>query len=472
MNITPIILCGGNGSRLWPISRKSFPKQFNKIFNNKSLFQDAILRFKNLKKFNKPIIICNEEHRFLVETQLSEIKIKSEIIILEPSPKNTLSAIALGCNYLVNNNIQGLAFITPSDHKILSDDDFHDLIQDTIKFANDHIVIFGITIKYPETGFGYIKKAKNVVNNIYKIKKFIEKPKLILAKKIAKNENYLWNSGMFLTSPSFFLNKLKIHHNKNFKLINLAIKNPKKDLNFLRIDEKYFEKCDDISVDYAILENLKEILVKKLDINWSDVGSWIAMDKLQNKDKNNNSLLGNVFALDTTNCYINSSKQLIATIGVKDLIVVSTNDAVLIANKNNAQDIKTLFNNLLKYNPDYCNYHNKVDRPWGGFEVLDVGKNFKIKKIFVKPNCSLSLQKHNHRAEHWVVVKGIANVSREKENLILKENQSMYIEIGNKHRLENRQNFELELIEIQTGNYLQEDDIVRFDDKYGRLLKK
>jgi len=470
MKITPVILSGGSGTRLWPISRKSNPKQFSNFFGEKSLFQKTILRFKNNQNFENPIIVCNEEHRFIVASQLQEIEVIPQKIILEPCARNTASAIAVA-SYAVAESSAKIILILPSDHLILEENNFIEQIILAKKFAQEnYLITFGITPKYAETGYGYIEKSEAIdeAKTIFKVAKFIEKPNQENAQKFISQNNFYWNSGIFLFDSQNYLQNLEIFekniliHAKN--AYNLA----KQDLDFTRLDADEFAKCPNISIDYAIMEKAKNIAIMPLKIDWKDVGSWSAINDLSEQDENQNSFNGEVVALKTKNCYINSSQQLVATIGIENLIIVTTKDAILIANKNNSQDIKELYENLKKSNSKYCDENPITLRPWGSFEIIDLGENFKVKKIIVKPFCSLSLQKHQQRSEHWVVVRGRAYVTYEDREFILNENESTYMSLGKKHRLENKDSESLEIIEIQTGNYLGEDDIVRFNDKYGR----
>lgn len=470
MKITPVILSGGSGTRLWPISRKSNPKQFSNFFGEKSLFQKTILRFKNNQNFENPIIVCNEEHRFIVASQLQEIEVIPQKIILEPFARNTASAIAVA-SYAVTNSSSKIILILPSDHLILDENNFLEQIILAKKFAQEnYLITFGITPKYEETGYGYIEKSEPIdgAKTIFKVAKFIEKPNKQKAQELIAQNNFYWNSGIFLFDSQNYLQNLEKFDKNIFIHAKNAFDLAKQDLDFTRLDASEFTKCPNISIDYAVMEKAQNIAIMPLEIDWKDVGSWNAIDDLSKQDDNQNSFNGEVVALKTKNCYIHSSQQLVATIGIENLIIVTTKDAILIANKNNSQDVKELFEKLKKFNSKYCDENPITLRPWGSFEIIDFGKNFKVKKIIVKPFCSLSLQKHQKRSEHWVVVKGRANVIYEDREFILNENESTYISLGKKHRLENKDKESLEIIEIQTGNYLGEDDIVRFNDKYGR----
>ena len=471
MKITPVILCGGVGSRLWPISRRSYPKQFLQLFDDLSLFQKTILRFKGKKIFHPPIIVCNDEHRFIVAQQLSEIKIVAKAIIVEPCSKNTAGAIALASQYIVKNNISSQMVIMPSDHLVDDENEFFDKLIHVQKYlAKDFIVTFGIKPQTPETGFGYIEKSKALdkENGIFAVNKFIEKPSYKVAQKLLLNKNFFWNSGIFAIDANFYNKVLKKFNPLIYKHSLEAVEKLAYDLDFVRVGYDEFNKCPDISVDYALLEKVPNIAIVPLKIKWSDVGSWKALGQILTQDNNKNNIKGEVALNATKNCIIYSDHQFVATHQVEDLIIVATKDAVLVTSKKAVQNIKNLYELIKENHSQYCAISPKTYRPWGSFEIINQGTNYKVKKIIIKPNCAISLQKHRHRAEHWIVVKGVAAVSREKEKFMLTENQSTFIAQGVKHRLENNQKIDLEIIEVQSGDYLEEDDIVRFNDKYGR----
>jgi len=473
MKITPVILSGGSGSRLWPVSRSLNPKQFLDFFGENSLFQKTILRTSFDNDFFDPLIICNNEHRFIAAEELQKINIDAKSIILEPSARNTAPAIAIAALDIIRTNAKNhdLMLVMPSDHIISEEKKFIKNIKEALNLANDgYLVTFGKNPTKPETGYGYIKCGATLdeENNIFEVEKFIEKPNHETAKKILKDQNYFWNSGIFLFKATKYLELLQQLQPSMFISCCNAYNKAKKDLDFIRLDQKSFEECENISIDYAIMEKASKIALKPLDASWMDVGSWDAVAEISKKDEDQNSLIGDVLALQTKNCYINSRYPLVTAIGVKDLIVVALKDAVLIANKNNSQDVKKLFELLKKHRREEYQTHATVMRPWGSFEVIDVGDKFKAKKIIVKPKSSLSLQSHDHRCEHWIVVRGVAHVTCEDKEFILNEDQSTYVSVGKKHRLKNKGKIPLEIIEIQTGNYLGEDDITRFSDDYGR----
>ena len=471
--ITPIILSGGSGTRLWPISRSLNPKQFLDFFGEHSLFQKAALRTKNSDEFNAPIIICNNEHRFIAAEELQKISIAPKSIILESVGRNTAPAIAIGALDVVLNHGKedDLILVMPSDHIIADENTFLLNVKHAANAAKEgYLVTFGIIPNKAETGYGYIKKGQKIeeFSDIFEVEKFVEKPTAAVADEFVKSKEYFWNSGIFLFKASTYLQWLQELQNDIFINCCNAHNKANRDLDFIRLSSEDFEKCQNISIDYAVMEKAQKVAVMPINVGWSDVGSWQAIAEISTQDENKNSLNGDVFALKTKNCYINSRDKLVATIGVENLIVVALKDVVLVANKNNSQDVKELFELLKKEKREECSSHTKVLRPWGSFETIDFDNRFKVKRITVKPNSSLSLQMHHHRAEHWIVVKGTAHVTCGEKEFILSEDQSTYIPLGTKHRLENKGVAPLEIIEVQSGNYLGEDDIVRFSDIYGR----
>ncbi len=472
MKITPVILSGGSGTRLWPVSRSLNPKQFLNLFGENSLFQKTVLRAKNLEDFYEPIIVCNNEHRFTVAEELRKIDVNPRSIILEPRGKNTAPAIAIAAlEVATNSKKDDLILVMPSDHIIADENLFISWVKKAIPAAqNECLVTFGIVPNKAETGYGYIKKAGKLENfdEIFAVEKFIEKPNQEKAQDFVRSEKYLWNSGIFMFKASVYLEVLQKLQNEIFISCCKSYDKASRDLDFIRLSAEDFEKCPSISIDYAVMEKSQKVVVIPIDIGWSDVGSWQAISEITAKDDNQNSLIGDVSALKTKNCYINSRNCLVSTIGVENLIIIALKDVVLVANKNCSQDVKEMFENLKKQKREECDTHTKVLRPWGSFETIDVEDRFKVKRIVVNPKSSLSLQMHNHRAEHWIVVKGTAHVTCGNKEFVMTEDQSTYIPIGKKHRLENKGQISLELIEVQTGSYLGEDDIIRFSDIYGR----
>ncbi len=474
MKITPVILSGGSGTRLWPVSRSLNPKQFLNFFGEHSLFQQTVLRIQNDRDFLDPIVICNHEHRFMVANDLQKIGCKARSVILEPVGRNTAPAIAIASIDIARSasgNGDDLVLVMPSDHIIEDKNNFITNIKKAVDVAmQGYIVTFGIIPNKPETGYGYIQKNNSLegFDGIFAVEKFVEKPSIEIAEKFIKSDDYFWNSGIFMFKASCYLDLLEELQKDILINCKNSYDNAVTDIDFIRLAAVDFEKCSNISIDYAVMERAKKRALVPMNVGWSDVGSWQAVSEITSQDENQNSFVGDVVTLKTKNCYINSRDKLTTAIGVENLIIISLKDVVLVANKNNSQDVKKLFEILKEKQREECNVHTKVLRPWGSFETIDFDDQFKVKRITVKPKSSLSLQMHKHRAEHWVIVKGIAIVTCDDKEFVMHEDESTYIPIGKKHRLENREDFPLEIIEVQTGKYLGEDDIIRFNDIYGR----
>jgi len=472
--ILPVILCGGSGSRLWPLSRSSFPKQFIQLLSksNKSLLQETILRISKLENIDQPIIICNEEHRFIVAEQMRKINITPKSIILEPVAKNTAPAITLAALKAFETSSDQILLVLSSDHLIKDKEKFVETINQAFKVANqEKLVLFGIKPTLPETGYGYIKSGESLfIDNThsFKIKKFVEKPNLSTAKKLISEGNYTWNSGIFVFKTGTILRELNKFESDLVGNCENALKRGYKDLEFQRLDKKYFEKCRNISIDKAIMEKTDLGTVIFFDGQWSDLGSWQSLWENEEKDNNGNVLSGKIFTSKVRNSFIKSNSRLVVCNKVNNLIVVETNDAILITDKEESQNIKNLVNQLDKEGFPEALKHRRVFRPWGNYYTIAEDFSWQVKRIEVNPGSQLSLQMHNHRAEHWVVVKGIAKVTIDDKLLFLKENESTFIPLGSKHRLSNPGDIPLILIEVQSGSYLGEDDIVRFKDDYGR----
>lgn len=465
--ITPIILAGGSGTRLWPLSRKLQPKQFINLVNETTLFQDTLLRLP--KNTANPIVICNEDHRFLVAEQARQINKKLDCIILEPFGKNTAPAIALAAIKLRKNNKNPTLLILAADHLIKDLDAFHRAInisEDLVK--ENKLITFGIVPDRVETGYGYIEAKINNEEEQFDILSFTEKPNEKNASNYIKSGNYFWNSGMFMFSSSKYLDELRKFNLSIYEICKKSIKNELKDIEFIRIDKEEFVKCPNLSIDYAVMEKTSDAKVVPLDAGWSDVGSWDTLMNSKIRDSFGNVSEGDVLLENVQNSYIYSSNRLIAAMNISDLIIIDTQDALLISNKNNSSGIKRLVDQLKSSNRTESENHRKVYRPWGYYDSIDIGQNFQVKKISVNPGAKLSLQKHLYRAEHWVVVRGTAKITRGDQTFYLRENQSTYISKGEIHRLENQENDPLEIIEIQTGHYLGEDDIIRLKDDYLR----
>ena len=465
--IVPIILSGGSGTRLWPLSRKLHPKQFINLVNETTLFQDTILRLP--KDVAEPLIICNEEHRFLAAEQLREIGKKTKGIILEPEGRNTAPAVALAALQFINKGEDPILLVLSADHLIKNIEAFHQSITIASELVeNNKLITFGIVPDKAETGYGYIEANINNTDDYYSIKSFTEKPSQKNAKKYLDSANYLWNSGMFMFKASVFLSELEKFEPEILSACKKSCTTKNIDLDFIRIDNDAFHQCPNESIDYAVMEHTKNGVVVPLDANWSDVGSWSSLWDIKTKDNNDNVSKGDVFLEDVKNTYTYSSNRLVSVIGVSNLVIVDTQDALLVANKQQTHNIKKIVARLNNDKRSEVDSHRKVFRPWGYYDLVDSGEGFQVKRIVVNSGAKLSLQKHKYRAEHWVVVKGVALVTCGDKIFELVENQSTYIPQGSIHRLENHQDIPLEIIEIQTGSYLGEDDIIRLADDYQR----
>ncbi len=473
--LQPVILAGGSGTRLWPLSRDSFPKQFIKFNSSSDLsfLQKTQLRLNGVDNIDNPIIICNEQHRFIVAEQMREINTKTNAIILEPYGRNTAPAIAVAALEASQKNQNSTLIILSSDHEIKKINPFLKAIKQGIKEANqDKLITFGVPPTYPNTGYGYIQSSLKIKKKSYEslpIKKFIEKPNLKKAEQLIRDKSFFWNSGIFLFKAAAILNELNKFEPHLLSLCREAHKESTLDLDFLRLNKASYQKCPNISIDIAVLERTKKGNVISLDVDWDDVGSWGSLSNLENKDKNGNNIIGDVITNNVKDCYLNSSNKLLVGIGIKDLIVVQTNDATLITNKDESQRVKDIVAELNSKGRPEGKTHTKVYRPWGYFNTIEEGKNWKVKQILVNSKSSLSLQKHKYRSEHWIIIKGIATVELDGFKKILSENQSTFIPPGTKHRLSNEEKEPLILIEVQCGKYLGEDDILRFKDDYGRI---
>ncbi len=465
--IIPVILSGGSGTRLWPLSRSEHPKQFINLADDSTLFQDTIKRLPT--NIEKPLIICNEEHRFLAAEQLRQINVKSNGIILEPVGKNTAPAIALAALKLSNNFDDPLLLVLSADHIIQDTRAFHESINIAKPLAMDSkLVAFGIVPNRAETGYGYIEIDSSKSGDYFKIESFKEKPNKKDSECYLDSGNYLWNSGMFMFKCSVYLSELEKFEPNIFKTCSKSIMNEFKDIDFIRLNNKEFNKCTSISIDYAVMEKTEKSVVIPLDANWSDIGSWEALSNSKEKDINGNVVQGDVLLDNVKNTFALSSNRLIAAASVSNLIIVDTQDALLVTSKDNSQNIENIVKHLKKNNRPEFNNHRKVFRPWGYYDCIDFDTGFKVKRILVNPGAKLSLQKHKYRAEHWVVVKGIARITIKDKVFDINANKSTYIPKGEIHRIENTKKIPLEIIEIQTGSYLGEDDIIRLEDDYQR----
>jgi len=475
-NIIPVIMCGGSGTRLWPLSRAQFPKQFLPLVNDTSMLQDTLARLPN--QHQSPVFICNEDHRFLVAEQVKQTNNTKTTILLEPKGRNTAPAVALAALNALTDNDDALLLVLAADHVIKEIEKFHQAVRvATVAAAQGKLVTFGIVPTHAETGYGYIQKGgkqeeqqnSQQVNDIYQVAKFVEKPNAEIAQGYLESGDYLWNSGMFLFKASRYIEELEKFRPDILSDCRASMAKAEKDLDFIRPDRDSFLQCADESIDYAVMEKTADAVVVPLDAGWSDVGSYSALWEVCKQDKHRNVIKGDVIAHDTSNSYIHSQNKLIATLGVDNLVVIDTPDAVLIANKDKVQNVKEIVNELKAKQRSESTIHREVYRPWGKYDSVDNGERFQVKRITVNPGAKLSVQMHHHRAEHWIIVSGTAKITLDEKTFLLSENQSTYIPIGVVHALENPGKLPLEMIEVQSGSYLGEDDIVRLEDKYGRV---
>lgn len=467
----PVILSGGSGSRLWPMSRRLLPKQFLPLVSEHTLLQDTLLRLRGLDGAHAPLVISNSEHRFLVAEQLREIGASAEAQILEPVGRNTAPAVAVAALCLAGREPDARMLVLPADHLIRDVPAFHAAIATALSLAaEDSLVTFGIAPSGPVTGYGYIQRGEPVPGHkgAFRVARFVEKPDLETAQRYVSSGGFFWNSGMFAFRAERFLEELQRFRPDILAAAKTAWEASTRDLDFLRLDAAAFTACPSDSIDYAVMERTSASAMVRADIGWSDVGSWTALWEAGAKDSANNVSLGDVSLRDASGCYVRAEHRLVAALGVRDLIIVETNDAILVADKSRVQEVKEVVEHLDRQVRSEHISHRRVYRPWGYYESIDAGGRFQVKRIMVKPGEALSLQMHHHRAEHWVVVSGTASVTRGDEVRLLSENESTYIPIGIKHRLENPGEVPLFLIEIQSGEYLGEDDIVRFEDRYHR----
>lgn len=472
----PIILSGGSGTRLWPLSRASYPKQFLSLTEEKTLFQLTLERISKLNQalanFQNPIIVTNEQYRFIVAEQLRQGKNTAEIL-LEPIARNTAPAIAAAAELALSRGEDPVLLILAADHVIEDQNAFNQAVEIGLNVAESgKLVTFGIIPISPETGYGYIKAERKIeMNNLksYPVTQFVEKPNIETARQYLEDGSFLWNSGIFMFKASTYLQELEKFNPTILKNAKNALENSKYDLDFIRLDKISFEQCPEDSIDYAVMEHTEHAVVIPLNANWNDVGAWNSVWQISPKDKNGNSIRGDVITHDTYNTLVHAEHRLVSTIGLEELILIETADAVLVAHQSKVQEIKHLVEELKMSHGSEVSQHRKVYRPWGSYDSIDSGHRYQVKHIQVNPGQKLSLQMHHHRAEHWIVVRGTAKVYKGDEIILLTENQSIYIPLGEIHALENPGKVSLELIEVQSGSYLGEDDIIRFDDLYGRV---
>jgi len=469
MQIIPVILSGGSGTRLWPLSRKEYPKQYLPLAGDNSMLQETILRLSGLDNLADPIIICNADHRFLVAEQCQQIDIKNPIILLEPIGRNTAPAIAAAALQSLKQTDDAVLLVLSADHVIQDVEAFHQAINIASNQAQEgKLATFGIVPTDANTGYGYIKASADSNNGAHKVEEFVEKPDLKTAESYLEQGNYLWNSGMFMFKADTLIDELTTHSPEIFTSVNDAVNNAEQDLDFIRLDKQAFESSPSDSIDYALMEKSNNVVVVPLDAQWNDIGAWPALYDIATKDSQGNVIKGDVITQGTTNTYINADHHMVAAIGVDNLIIIDTPDATFIATQDKAQEVKSIVESLQASGRCESSAHRKVYRPWGWYDSIESGEYFQVKRLHVKPGAKLSLQMHHKRAEHWVVVSGTATVTNGEQTFSLEKGESTYIPLGVTHGLENTTNEPLEIIEVQSGAYLGEDDIVRFEDIYGR----
>lgn len=474
--IVPVILAGGSGTRLWPLSRKLYPKQFMRLTEDQTLLQCTLTRIANLDTIQAPIVVCNEAHRFIVAEQLREIEHQPETIVLEPVGRNTAPAIAVASLLAVEAHENPTLLVLPADHYIRNPQGFIDTLRQGARFAGqDKLVTFGIVPDAPETGYGYIRKGSELDTEkghtsprVWKIDEFVEKPDIKTARSYMESGDYCWNSGMFIFKARRFLDELATHAPDMVEACRQAISCGRVDLDFFRLDRSAFEACPSDSIDYAVMEKTDAGVMVALDSKWNDLGSWGALWQAGPKDDNQNVVVGDVYLQNVQDCYVHAASRLVTAVGLNEHVIVETQDAVFVAPRDHAQQVKTLVDQLKNDQRPETITHKEAYRPWGRYEDLANSDRFAIKRVTVNPRAKLSLQKHLHRAEHWIVVKGTALVTKGDDQFMLKEDQSTYIPLGMVHRLENPGRIPLELVEVHSGSYLGEDDIIRLDDVYGR----
>jgi len=467
----PVILSGGSGSRLWPLSRQNQPKQFLSLIGDHSLFQETVLRANALPDAQPPVTVCSEDHRFMVGEQLQEVSVASGGILLEPVARNTAPAIALAALHLVARDPEATMLVMPADHLIENESAFREAVTQAGHLGEEGwLVTFGIRPDYAETGYGYILRGQSLNDSGYRVERFVEKPDLATAERYVAEGTYAWNSGMFLFKAQRYLDELAQHAPGILAATTAAYATAEADLDFIRVSKDAFAASPNDSIDYAVMEKTDHAAVVPVSCGWSDIGSWSSLWAAAERDSDGNRHEGDVLSIDTRNSLVRASdRRMIATIGVEDLVIIDTPDATLVARKDRVQDVKLVVDLIKSAGRQEHLFHRKVYRPWGNYDSIDVGDRFQVKRIVVKPGAALSLQKHHKRAEHWIVVSGVAEVTCDDKVFDLHENESTYIPLGSVHRLRNRGTEPVELIEVQSGSYLGEDDIVRMEDVYGRV---
>jgi mannose-1-phosphate guanylyltransferase/mannose-6-phosphate isomerase len=473
--LIPVILSGGSGTRLWPLSRELYPKQLLSLVGKGTMLQETLARVAGETGVTAPMVVCNESHRFLVAEQLRQIKTTASAILLEPVGRNTAPAVAvaaLAALKAADKDADPVLLVLPADHVIRDVAAFQAAVQVGLKAAEaGQLVTFGVVPAKPETGYGYIRRDEGT-GAVFPVAEFVEKPDLATAQKYVASGKYYWNSGMFMFRARVLLDELLRYAPTMHDACVAALSAAKHDLDFTRLPTAEFTACPSDSIDYAVMEKTKKAVVVPLDAGWSDVGSWSALHEAIPADAAGNVTVGDVLVSDSHGCYLHSTSRLVATVGLQDHVVIETKDAVMVAPKDRVQDVKALVNELKKQGRYETSLHREVFRPWGSYDSIDSGERFQVKRLVVNPGASLSLQLHHHRAEHWVVVSGTARITCDDKVFLLEENQSTYIPLGSKHRVDNPGKIPLHIIEVQSGTYLGEDDIVRFEDVYGREGEK
>lgn len=470
-NLLPVIMAGGSGTRLWPLSRELHPKQFLPLVDEKSMLQATLARLTALP-VTLPIVICNEAHRFLAAEQLRELNLLNQNVILEPTGRNTAPAVALAALHATRNGADPLLLVLAADHAIQNEEAFRQAVVEALPHAiQGRLVTFGIIPNSPETGYGYIRQGEELIDGGFKVSAFIEKPERSEAENYLASGEYLWNSGMFLMRASQYLSELNHYRPDILKSCQEAIETPTQDMDFIRINRNAFAGCPAESIDYAVMEKTDSAVVIPIEVGWSDVGAFSSLWDLLPKNSDGNVVRGDVITSNSRDNLLFSENALVVTVGVDNLVVVQTKDAILVASRDKVQEVKNIVAELKSLNRVEHKLHRQVYRPWGYFDCVDASKRYQVKRITVAPGARLSLQMHHHRAEHWIVVNGTGRVTLNNQEQMLTENESIYLPIGSQHALENPGKIPLELIEVQVGSYLGEDDIVRFEDLYGRLEK-
>ena len=474
MKIHPVILSGGSGSRLWPLSREHYPKPLLPLASEKTLLQETACRLDRLEELGEAVYVCNEEHRFLVAEQIAELGKTAATIILEPEGRNTAPALTLAALFLAGEDPESMMVVMPADHVIRDGQAFVEAVgQGSPQAAEGQLVTFGVVPDAAETGYGYIKRDGEVAGGTaWKVARFVEKPDQDTAERYLAEGDYFWNSGIFLMRTKQWLREIGEHRPDILEACRAAMQQGARDNDFYRVKREAFLGCPGDSIDYAVMEKTRHAVVVPFSAGWSDIGAWSALWDICPHDEAGNVVQGDVLVKDTRNAVLVAENRCLATVGLDGIIVVETADAVLVASKDRAQDVRHIVSQLKDSNREECRVHRRVYRPWGSYEGMDGGDRFQVKRLTVKPGASLSLQMHNHRSEHWVIVKGTARVTCGDQVFNLHENESTYIPIGERHRLENPGNIPLEVIEVQSGSFLGEDDIVRFDDVYDRVQEK